>query len=112
MGVLKVAASPVQMETVFSTFLHEFTQRYPAVQVKLREAAGTNTLALIERGEIHLGISLLQSMQTDDRLFGIFQCRRSNYLQCVIRTSNSDAAALLISLASQRIRCCCSTPVL
>jgi DNA-binding transcriptional LysR family regulator len=72
MGVLKVAASPVQMETVFSTFLHKFAQRYPRVQVKLMEAAGTNTLALIERGEIHLGISLLQSMQADDRLFGIY----------------------------------------
>jgi DNA-binding transcriptional LysR family regulator len=72
MGVLKVAASPVQMETVFSTFLHKFAQRYPSVQVKLMEAAGTNTLALIERGEIHLGISLLQSIQADDRLFGIY----------------------------------------
>jgi DNA-binding transcriptional LysR family regulator len=71
-GVLKVAASPVQMETVFSTFLHKFAQRYPSVQVKLMEAAGANTLALIERGQIHLGVSLLQSMQADDRLFGIY----------------------------------------
>jgi DNA-binding transcriptional LysR family regulator len=71
-GVLKVAASPVQIETVFSTFLHQYAQRYPRVQVKLIEAVGTATLALLERGEIHLGISLLQSVQADDRHFGIY----------------------------------------
>ena len=71
-GVLKVAASPVQIETVFSTFLHQYAKRYPGVQVKLIEAIGTDTLALLERGEIHLGISLLQSIQADDRHFGIY----------------------------------------
>lgn len=71
-GVLKVAASPVQIETVFSTFLHQYARRYPGVQVKLIEAVGTATLALLERGEIHLGISLLQSIQADDRHFGIY----------------------------------------
>ncbi len=71
-GVLRIAASPVQMESVFTTFLQPFARRYPNVQVKLIEAAGTKTLALIERGEIHLGISLLQSIEADDRLFGIY----------------------------------------
>ena len=71
-GVLKVAASPVQIETVFSTFLHQYAKRYPGVQVKLIEAIGSKTLALLERGEIHLGISLLQSIQADDRHFGIY----------------------------------------
>jgi DNA-binding transcriptional LysR family regulator len=71
-GVLKVAASPVQIENVFSTFLHQYAKRYPGVQVKLTEAVGTETLALLERGEIHLGVSLLQSIQADDRHFGIY----------------------------------------
>jgi DNA-binding transcriptional LysR family regulator len=71
-GVLKVAASPVQIETVFSTFLHQYAQHYPNVQVKLIEAIGSHTLALLERGEVHLGISLLQSIQADDRHFGIY----------------------------------------
>src|SRR6202000_2475415 len=52
-GVLRVAASPVQVETIFSTFLHIYAKRYPDVQVKLIEAIGPNTLSLIERGEIH-----------------------------------------------------------
>jgi DNA-binding transcriptional LysR family regulator len=71
-GVLKVAASPVQVETVFSTFLHQYAKRYPGVQVQLIEAIGANTLTMIERGEIHLGVSLLQSLQPDDRHFGIY----------------------------------------
>jgi DNA-binding transcriptional LysR family regulator len=71
-GVLKVAASPVQVEAVFSTFLHQYAKRYPGVQVKLIEAIGPRTLTLIEQGEIHLGISLLQSVQADDRHFGIY----------------------------------------
>jgi DNA-binding transcriptional LysR family regulator len=71
-GVLKVAASPVQMETVFSTFLHQYAKRYPGVQVRLIEAIGVRTLALLERGDIHLGISLLQSIQADDSRFGIY----------------------------------------
>ena len=71
-GVLKVAASPVQMETVFSTFLHQYSKRYPKVQVKLIEAIGSKTLGLLERGEVHLGISLLQSIHADDRHFGIY----------------------------------------
>lgn len=71
-GVLKVAASPVQIETVFSIFLRQYAKRYPEVQVQLIEAIGANTLALLERGEIHLGLSLLQSIQADDRHFGIY----------------------------------------
>jgi DNA-binding transcriptional LysR family regulator len=71
-GVLKVAASPAQVETVFCTFLHTYAERFPGVQVKLVEAIGAATVAMIERGEIHLGVSLLQSIQADDHHFGIY----------------------------------------
>ena len=69
-GALKVAASPLQFETVFSTFLRRYTQRYPNVRVKLIEAVGLDTLAMLERGEIHLGVCLLQSVKTDESHFG------------------------------------------
>jgi DNA-binding transcriptional LysR family regulator len=67
-GALRVAASPVQIEAVFSTFLHRYGQRYPNVQVKLIEAVGPDVLAMLERGEIHLGL-LLQAIRIDDRHF-------------------------------------------
>jgi DNA-binding transcriptional LysR family regulator len=67
-GVLKVAASPVQIEAVFSTFLGQYARRYPHVQVKVIEAVGPDVLALLERGAIHVGI-LLKAVRADDRRF-------------------------------------------
>jgi DNA-binding transcriptional LysR family regulator len=74
-GSLSVAASPIQIETVLSTFLPRYSERYPNVQVKLIESAGANTLALLERGEIHLGIALLDAGQADDRHLAILPAK-------------------------------------
>lgn len=69
-GVLKVAASPQHIESVFSQFLHHYAKRYPNVQVKVTEGSGLEILAMLERGEIDLGQNLLHSIQLDDRRFG------------------------------------------
>ena len=62
-GVLKVAASPQFIEGVISDFLHRYAERYPNVQVKLIEAiAWSDTLGMLERGEIHLGQNLLRAV--------------------------------------------------
>jgi DNA-binding transcriptional LysR family regulator len=66
-GVLKVGASPQHIESVLSTFLHLYAQRYPNVQVKLIEAAGLDVMKLLERGEIHLGQNLADIIDPDDR---------------------------------------------
>src|SRR5262245_52673336 len=55
-GVLKVAASPQMIESVLSTFLPRHAVRLPNVQVRLTEALGPAQVALLERGEVHLGI--------------------------------------------------------
>ena len=55
-GVLKVAASPQMIESVLSTFLPRYAVRFPNVQVRLTEALGPAQVALLERGEVHLGI--------------------------------------------------------
>lgn len=68
-GVLNVAASPVQIEAVLSTFLHQFARHYPKVQVRLIEAVGPDILSMLERGDIHLGI-LLHAAQVEGRPFG------------------------------------------
>jgi DNA-binding transcriptional LysR family regulator len=70
-GTLNIAASPMQIETTLSTFLPRYAERYPNVRVKLIESPGTNTLAMLERGEIHLGIALLDAVQADDRHLAI-----------------------------------------
>ena len=70
-GVLRVAASPVQIEAALSTFLHRYARRYPHVEMKLVEAVGPDIRAMLERGEIHLGL-LLQADRTDDSHFASY----------------------------------------
>jgi DNA-binding transcriptional LysR family regulator len=70
-GVLRVSAAPGQIEGILSTFLRRYAQRYPNVQVKLREAAGPDALAMLERGDVHLGMLLLQALPPGDHGFGI-----------------------------------------
>jgi DNA-binding transcriptional LysR family regulator len=70
-GVLKVAASPQHIESVFSQFLPRYAQRYPNVQVKVREGSGSEILAMLERGDIHLAQNLLHAVQLDLQRFAI-----------------------------------------
>ena len=63
-GVLKVAASPQHIESVFSQFLPRYAQRCPNVQVKVREGSGHDILTMLERGEIHLAQNLLHAVQS------------------------------------------------
>jgi DNA-binding transcriptional LysR family regulator len=69
-GVLKVAASPQFIEGVVADFLPCYARRYPNVQVRLFEAVGFENLAMLERGEVHLGQNLLHAIQPDDPRFG------------------------------------------
>ena len=74
-GTLRVAASPIQIESTLSTFLPRYAERYPGVKVTLVESAGIATLGMLERGEIHLGIGLLDVAQADDRQLAIYPVR-------------------------------------
>lgn len=69
-GVLKVAATPLHIEGVFSQFLHRYAERYPNVQVRVAEGSGLEILRMLERGEIHLGQMLPHGIQLDDGQFG------------------------------------------
>jgi LysR family nitrogen assimilation transcriptional regulator len=55
-GVLKVAAPPQTIESVLSTFLPRYAERFPNVHVKLTEALGRDQTPMLERGEVHIGI--------------------------------------------------------
>jgi LysR family nitrogen assimilation transcriptional regulator len=68
-GVLKVAATPLHIESVFSQFLHCYAQRYPNVQVEVMEGSGLEILAMLERGEVHLGQMLPYAVPLDDGRF-------------------------------------------
>jgi DNA-binding transcriptional LysR family regulator len=69
-GTLKVAASPQFIEGIMSDFLRRYAQRFPKVQVKLTEAVvWSDTLGMLERGEIHIGQNLLRAIAPGDRRF-------------------------------------------
>jgi DNA-binding transcriptional LysR family regulator len=70
-GVLKVAASPQHIESVFSQFLPRYAQSCPNVHVQVVEGSGREILAMLERGEIHLAQNLLHAVQVDAERFGI-----------------------------------------
>lgn len=59
-GLLRVAAAPVQIESALATFLPVYSRRYPGVEVKVIESIGTSTISLLQAGEVHLGITLLE----------------------------------------------------
>jgi LysR family transcriptional regulator, nitrogen assimilation regulatory protein len=59
-GVLKVAAPPHTIESVLSRFLPRYAERFPNVHVQLTEALGPEQTAMLERGEVHVGIRLDQ----------------------------------------------------
>jgi DNA-binding transcriptional LysR family regulator len=71
-GVLRIAATPQMIDGVFSAFLHRYTARFPEVEIKLTEAVGTEPFARLERGELHLVISYLQTMEQESHAFDSF----------------------------------------
>jgi DNA-binding transcriptional LysR family regulator len=69
-GTLRIAASPQFIEAVLAGFLHRYRERYPNVQVRVTEAiAWSDTLGMLERGEIHLGQNLLRAVNPGDPRF-------------------------------------------
>ncbi|RTL72805.1 MAG: LysR family transcriptional regulator [Hyphomicrobiales bacterium] len=69
-GVLKVVGSPQIIEGAVAEFLPRYARRFPAVQVKLSAAIGwSETAAMLERGEIHLGINLMRATLPEDQRF-------------------------------------------
>src|SRR6185437_9383864 len=69
-GVLKIAGSPQHIESVLSQFLHRYAERYPRVEVKIREGSGSEILTMLERGEIHFGQNLLHAVKLNEQHFG------------------------------------------
>ena len=64
--------SPQTLEGVFSTFLHRYAQQRPNIQIRLTEAVGSNLLALLERGEVHLTLCMMRTIESDNHPFESF----------------------------------------
>jgi DNA-binding transcriptional LysR family regulator len=79
-GILKVAATPQTIDGVLSNFLHRYVKRRPNVQVRLSEAVGPALPAMLERGEVHVGVSLLQPIQAGNHPFETLSLRPIEFL--------------------------------
>jgi DNA-binding transcriptional LysR family regulator len=71
-GILKVAATPQMMEGTFSAFLHRYAELRPNVQIRLAEAVGQSLLAMLERGDAHVSIALMRTIEAADHPFERF----------------------------------------
>jgi DNA-binding transcriptional LysR family regulator len=68
-GVLKVAASPQMIENVFPSLLRRYSVQYPRVHLRPIEAYAIDHIAMLERGDVHLAISV---PRIDDQRFGSY----------------------------------------
>ncbi len=68
-GLLRVAATPQMLDGVLSTFLPVCAKRRPNVKIKVIEAVGPTQLTMLEQGDVHLSISLMQTIQAEKHPF-------------------------------------------
>jgi DNA-binding transcriptional LysR family regulator len=73
-GMLKIAATPQMIEGVFSSFLHQYTARFPNIQLKLVEAVGTQAFPMLERGELHLVLATCKPFRPKNTSLRAFHC--------------------------------------
>jgi LysR family nitrogen assimilation transcriptional regulator len=79
-GILRVAATPQTIEGVFSNFLQRYAERRPNVQIKLIEAVGTELALVLERGEVHFTVSLIQPSQAESPFIGSLEVASLEFL--------------------------------
>jgi DNA-binding transcriptional LysR family regulator len=79
-GILRVAATPQTIDGIFSTFLHRFAERRPNVQIKLTEAIGADLESVLERGQVHVTVSLVQPNQADSPFIDSFELSPLEFL--------------------------------
>ena len=62
-GVLRVGATPQAMETLLAAFLPRYRRGHPGVEVRLVEDGGIRLATRLERGDVHLALTV----STDSR---------------------------------------------
>lgn len=57
-GILRVGATPQTLESLLASFLVRYQRSHPGVEVHLTEEGGRLLLSQLERGELHLAVTL------------------------------------------------------
>lgn len=69
MHTLRITASALTIEGLFPTFLARYAAHHPGVKLALLEADAAEHLSMLERGEAHLAIGVINMIQVDDQRF-------------------------------------------
>jgi DNA-binding transcriptional LysR family regulator len=103
--VLKVAASALTIEGTFPTFLHRFAKTNPDVRLSLIEADASDHLSMLERGEAHLAVNVINVVPIDEHRFGSFLLPPFHILAaCAPSPATGDADTIDIRrLTEQRL---------
>jgi DNA-binding transcriptional LysR family regulator len=88
--VLKVAASALTIEGSFPTFLHRYAERFPGVRLALIEADADEHLDLLERGEAHLAVNVINVVQVDDHRFATYLLPKFQILAACVPALDVD----------------------
>ncbi len=78
--VLRIAASAMTIEGVFPSFLGRFAEHFPGARMALIESDAAEHLDMLERGEAHFAISVINAVEVDDNRFGSFLLQRFHIL--------------------------------
>ena len=70
--VIKVAGSALTIEAIFPTFLHFHAERMPDVRIALVEASSDEHLNMLERGDAHFAVNVINTMQVDANRFASY----------------------------------------
>jgi DNA-binding transcriptional LysR family regulator len=66
---LRVAASALTIEGLFPAFLARYAARHPGVKLALIEADADRHLGMLERGEAHLAVNVVNMIEVDEGRF-------------------------------------------
>jgi DNA-binding transcriptional LysR family regulator len=67
--VLKIAASALTIQTAFPMFMRPHAEAFPDVRLDVVEADFASQLGMLERGEAHFAITVLNAIRADELIF-------------------------------------------
>lgn len=80
-GVLKLGYT--MLDEIIAVFLHRYAECFPNVQIRLSDLTGPADLfERLESGELHLGIGLLRSLQSEKREYESFPLPSIQFYAC------------------------------
>ncbi|MBM3572971.1 MAG: LysR family transcriptional regulator [Alphaproteobacteria bacterium] len=101
--VLRIAASALTIEAIFPKLLRRLAVRAPELKLVLIDAEADRHLTMLERGDAHLAINVINTLSFDDRTVASFVLHRFHLLAVFSATCRARQARSIdiVQLAQQ-----------